>query len=445
MSTEEKETALPLFRDIQGEVEDQEISEIESLCMNCEENGTTRVLLTRIPMFKEIVVTSFSCPHCGWNNNEVQSAESIQDKGCKITLKVMDKKDLSRQIVRTDTTLVTIPELELEIPAKTQKGDVTTIESILLKLSSGLEKEQPLRKAMDPASYEKIEAFIARVRECESLQKQFTLIIDDPSGNSFVENPIAPQVDPQLVVEHYDRTKEQDEFVGIFREAASQEDSKDEEKKEDRETEGIGQDEVLVFAANCPSCQSPSENRMKVIDIPHFKQVVIMALTCDVCGLKSNEVKSGSGIADKGIRIELQMTTTEDLSRDVLKSETAYVKIPDIDLEVQSRSIGGRFTTVEGMIVEIRDELRKLNPFGFGDSAQDDTRLKLRRVADQLDKIASGDWMVKIVIEDPAGNSYMQNYYAPDPDPNLTVTTFQRDEEQNEDLGLTDMKTENYD
>ena len=35
-------------------------AEIESYCMNCEENGITRLLLTRIPFFREVVLMSFS-------------------------------------------------------------------------------------------------------------------------------------------------------------------------------------------------------------------------------------------------------------------------------------------------------------------------------------------------------------------------------------------------
>jgi len=35
---------------------------------------------------------------------------------------------------------------------------------------------------------------------------------------------------------------------------------------------------------------------MKVVNIPHFKEVVIMAMVCDVCGYKDNEVKSATGI-----------------------------------------------------------------------------------------------------------------------------------------------------
>ena len=54
-------------------------------------------------------------------------------------------------------------------------------------------------------------------------------------------------------------------------------------------------------------------------DIPFFKQVVIMATVCDVCGKRDNEVKSGAGIEPQGTRITLRLTDPSDLSRDVLK------------------------------------------------------------------------------------------------------------------------------
>lgn len=38
----------------------------------------------------------------------------------------------------------------------------------------------------------------------------------------------------------------------------------------------------------------------------------------------------------------------------------------------------------------------------------------------------------------------VQNVYAPDHDPEMTIEQYERTYEQNEDLGLNDMKTENY-
>ena len=38
----------------------------------------------------------------------------------------------------------------------------------------------------------------------------------------------------------------------------------------------------------------------------------------------------------------------------------------------------------------------------------------------------------------------MQNLYAPDPDPNMTIEMYDRTWEQNEELGLNDIKVEGY-
>lgn len=92
-----------LFRDLSADNDDWEPTEIESLCMNCYKNGTTRLLLTKIPFFKEIIVSSFSCPHCCWSNTEIQSAGRIQDQGICYTLKVKTKKDLNREVVKADS------------------------------------------------------------------------------------------------------------------------------------------------------------------------------------------------------------------------------------------------------------------------------------------------------------------------------------------------------
>ena len=48
------------------------------------------------------------------------------------------------------------------------------------------------------------------------------------------------------------------------------------------------------------------------------------------------------------------------------------------------------------------------------------------------------------MLDDPAGNSYLQNVYAPDDDPELTIELYERSYEQNDDLGLNDMKVEGY-
>ncbi len=50
-------------------------------------------------------------------------------------------------------------------------------------------------------------------------------------------------------------------------------------------------------------------------------------------------------------------------------------------------SLGGKFTTVEGLLVNIKDQLANKNPFFAGDSAMATTKVKLLEFCDKLDKV----------------------------------------------------------
>lgn len=110
-----------------------------------------------------------------------------------------------------------------------------------------------------------------------------------------------------------------------------------------------------------------------------------MSTNCDLCGYRDNEVKSGSAISEKGKRITLKVEDREDLSRDILKvryfevslqnlsancsqSETSGLTIPEIDLILQHGTLGGRFTTLEGILEQVYEELSE-KTFASGDAS----------------------------------------------------------------------------
>ena len=92
---------------------------IPSLCMECKKNGETRFMYTKIPMFKEIILSSFNCEDCGFRNNEVQFGGKLGDLGCKYKLAVIDDDGLNRSVVKSEFATIRIPELDFEIPPQT--------------------------------------------------------------------------------------------------------------------------------------------------------------------------------------------------------------------------------------------------------------------------------------------------------------------------------------
>lgn len=67
------------------------------------------------------------------------------------------------------------------------------------------------------------------------------------------------------------------------------------------------------------------------------------------------------------------------------------------------------------------------------------------RFLEQFDEVLQGSRKVTVVLDDPTGNSYVQALTDDGSvDPNLKIIRYHRSFEQNEELGLNDMKVEGY-
>ncbi|AEO71491.1 e9b2640b-2828-4d41-8d5d-aced241432b2 [Thermothielavioides terrestris] len=439
----EKVAAAAVPNGTDGAEDDKVVEEIESLCMNCQENGVTRLLLTKIPYFREIIVMSFSCDKCGFHNNEIQPAGTFQLKGAHYELRLTAMADFERQVVKSDTATVKFIELDVEVPAG--KGQLTNVEGLLTTVIDDLAYDQQKRKEEAPEVYEKIEQIIAKGRKMLAGEAfPFRVAVDDPAGNSF----IAP--DPRDGVGKWEkreflRTPEQNAALGLV----------------DTVTTGLDEqgniipDQVYQFPASCPGCMHPCTTNMKMVDIPHFRQVVIMNTTCDDCGYKSNDVKTGGEIPEKGKKVTLRVRTAEDLARDILKSESCVLECPELSLLVNPGTLGGRFTTVEGLLTQVRDDLHSQifeadadagASARVNDSLSADEKKRWDEFFSNLNAAVSGKKEFTIVLTDPLASSYVQSL-ADDPsqpDEQMTVEEYERTEEEEEELGLRDMKTEGY-
>jgi zinc finger protein len=128
-----------------------------------------------------------------------------------------------------------------------------------------------------------------------------------------------------------------------------------------------------------------------------------------------------------------------------LQSETCGLNVPEVDLVLTAGTLGSRFTTIEGILDQIYDELSDKLVM-FGDSAPTNAdHNALQTFLTNLKDIKSGNkFPFTLILDDPLANSYVQNLFAPDPDPAMSVELYERSREQNDELGLSDMKVEGY-
>ncbi len=395
---------------------------------------------------------SFSCPHCNFKNSEIQSAGEIQQKGSRYELRLTSSADFARQIVKSDSCVVKFIELDVEMPPG--RGQLTNVEGLLGMILADLEMLQPERKAQTPEVYEKIEEVLAHGRKMllgESFP--FRLLLDDPAGNSWIEPDQKDGVGKWSRIE-YARTPAQNEALGLG------DGTNDAELPVELQRSSTGRDlpldedivpnEVYSFPATCPGCTRHCITHMKMVEIPNFKQVVIMSTVCDSCGYRSNEVKTGGEVPEKGKRIILKVERPEDLSRDILKSESCALECPEVRLSVNPGTLGGRFTTVEGLLRQVRDDLHQQifdvgDEVGAGgDSLPSEIKENWRKFFENVDTAIKGESKFTLILTDPLASSYVQNLCSPEDDPQLTIEDYERTEEEEDELGLTDMKTEGY-
>ncbi|RVX02733.1 Zinc finger protein ZPR1-like [Vitis vinifera] len=385
-----------------------------------------------------------------------------------------------------------IPELDFEIPPEAQRGSLSTVEGILTKAVDDLQALQEERKKVDSQTAEAIDQFLLKLKACATGDSSFTFNLDDPAGNSFIENPFAPSPDPSLTIKFYKRSPEQQASLGYLVDSSQLGESCDEESIKEvkntsdqmkREPHGsigaaaghraIAQvnsaeiaenlfrystpEEVMTFPSTCGACAARCETRMFVTNIPYFQEVIVMASSCDGCGYRNSELKPGGRIPVKGKKITVCVKNVNDLSRDVIKhyltvamwtyqSDTAGVRVPELDLELASGTLGGVVTTVEGLITKICENLERVHGFTFGDSLDDSKRSKWQDFRVRLSKLLSLEEPWTLIIDDALANSFV----APTTDDikddhQLTFEEYERSWEQNEELGLNDMDTSSAD
>lgn len=123
----------------------------------------------------DMTLISIVCSKCSYKSFDVLPSNVQSPK--KLTLRIKTSDDLNILVARSSCATVKIPEIGAEIePGTASPGFITTVEGILTRFKKYL-KSESVHKIID-----------------ELLNgKPFTLIVEDPSGNSSI-NSLAVEV-----------------------------------------------------------------------------------------------------------------------------------------------------------------------------------------------------------------------------------------------------------
>ncbi|KAJ3242158.1 NAD-dependent protein deacetylase sirtuin-2 [Chytriomyces hyalinus] len=202
-----------------------------------------------------------------------------------------------------------------------------------------------------------------------------------------------------------------------------------------------------AFEGECPRCYEPSFTRMNVLT-HSGNEIIVMTTDCESCLYKSSEIRTGGAISPVGMRTVFHVRNEASLTREVLKAETCSFRIPELDLDLTTASMGTQFMSLRALIKAVYQEIERtaapLSVAFASDPKAEQRRGIFERLLAKLTKALNVETPYTIVLDDPLGTSFLQNIYAPDPDPDLTTETYERTVEQNEDYGLNDLNVDDY-
>ncbi|MFP4118652.1 MAG: ZPR1 zinc finger domain-containing protein [Candidatus Woesearchaeota archaeon] len=150
----------------------------------------------------------------------------------------------------------------------------------------------------------------------------------------------------------------------------------------------------------CPVCARNSFDTIQLLyEIPEFGKSMFFVMKCNSCLYKKNDVMILEEKEPSSYSIEVN--GLDDMNIRIIKSSASKVRIPGM-IELESGSVSeGYISNVEGVLVRLHDTLQ------FA-AKSELTRKQSDRIAKhigKLEKVMKGDASLKLIIEDPTGNS----------------------------------------
>lgn len=136
-----------------------------------------------IPYFSEIFLLRFHCPSCGYRISDFLNTR--YGKPIRCTYEVKNEKELTARVIRASTGTIRIPELGTIIePGPASQAFITNVEGVVAKILDIAETASVWVDSEDERR--NCDIAIEKIKKAKSGEIPFTLIIEDPFGNSII-------------------------------------------------------------------------------------------------------------------------------------------------------------------------------------------------------------------------------------------------------------------
>ncbi len=144
-------------------------------------------VLYEIPHFGKTILHIHACSSCGYRHIDLQYVEEAKPR--KMIYPVDDEEDVTETLIfRSKTCKIYSPELGFSIdPGQAAEALITTLEGLLYKVKDYAETMLTLTE--EENIRDKIMNFIRKINDAIHGNLKFTIILEDPMGNSIIKPP----------------------------------------------------------------------------------------------------------------------------------------------------------------------------------------------------------------------------------------------------------------
>jgi zinc finger protein len=158
---------------------------------------------------------------------------------------------------------------------------------------------------------------------------------------------------------------------------------------------------AIIKGELCPFCNKKTLTLMESeIDIPFFGKTFIFGMDCSSCNYHKADVESAEEDREPA-KYTLDISSEEDMKIRIIKSSNATVKIPHIGTIEPGEAASGYITNVEGILQRMKKTIEVLRD----DAEEEEDKKKAKNMLKKLLRVMWGQENLKMIIEDPTGNS----------------------------------------
>lgn len=156
----------------------------------------------------------------------------------------------------------------------------------------------------------------------------------------------------------------------------------------------------VLEGQDCPFCHAKTLTLMESQkDIPYFGQVYLFSMSCSSCKYHKADVESTEQKEPSKYTFEIEKE--DDMKVRVVRSANATIKIPHITTITPGPASNGYVTNIEGILNRVKHIVEDLKETEEDEGAKKKAKNMLKKIG----RVVWGQEKLKIIIEDPTGNS----------------------------------------